>query len=110
MSTCADCAHFKRCEWLVSCQPDNTSCDWSPSRFVQLTSANDAKSAVRVCLCGHTEGNHTERDGCLCHVNGTGEAGRDHVYGQWCSCASFQAAGSLDLEAFLMPQGSGAVQ
>jgi hypothetical protein len=30
---CADCAHFKRCEWLISCKPTNTECDWSPSRF-----------------------------------------------------------------------------
>jgi len=34
--TCGDCAHFKRtCEWLISCNPAATNCDWSPSRFVE---------------------------------------------------------------------------
>jgi len=29
--TCGDCAHFKRtCEWLISCNPAATNCDWSP--------------------------------------------------------------------------------
>jgi len=33
--TCGDCIHFKRtCEWLISCKPDRTSCDWWPVRFV----------------------------------------------------------------------------
>lgn len=31
--TCADCHWFKRCDWLISCKPTNTECDWSPSRF-----------------------------------------------------------------------------
>jgi len=31
--TCADCAHFKRCRWLIACKPTNTSCDWAPSRY-----------------------------------------------------------------------------
>jgi len=32
--TCADCHHFKRtCEWLISCDPTNSWCDWAPSRF-----------------------------------------------------------------------------
>jgi len=34
--TCGDCFNFKRtCEWLISCKPDRTSCDWYPIRFVQ---------------------------------------------------------------------------
>lgn len=34
--TCADCKWFKpKCEWLISCPPTNTRCDWAPSRFVQ---------------------------------------------------------------------------
>lgn len=32
--TCFHCKHFFRCTWLVLCQPENTKCDWSPSRFV----------------------------------------------------------------------------
>jgi hypothetical protein len=31
--TCKDCVHFSRCEWLISCEPGNETCDWSPSRF-----------------------------------------------------------------------------
>lgn len=31
--TCGDCVHFKRCEWLISCKPERTSCDWYPVRF-----------------------------------------------------------------------------
>lgn len=35
--TCGDCVHFKRtCEWLISCKPDRTSCDWWPVRFLAL--------------------------------------------------------------------------
>jgi hypothetical protein len=34
--TCGDCIFFKRtCEWLISCTPERTSCDWYPPRFVQ---------------------------------------------------------------------------
>lgn len=33
--TCADCRHFKHCAWLIGCEPTNTNCDWSPSRFVE---------------------------------------------------------------------------
>lgn len=32
--TCSDCMHFKRtCEWLISCEPTRTRCDWYPIRF-----------------------------------------------------------------------------
>lgn len=31
--TCADCFHLKRCTWLISVNPKNLVCDWSPSRF-----------------------------------------------------------------------------
>ena len=32
--TCGDCLHFKRtCEWLISCEPTRTRCDWYPIRF-----------------------------------------------------------------------------
>jgi hypothetical protein len=35
--TCGDCRHFKRtCEWLISCEPTRTSCDWYPIRFVAI--------------------------------------------------------------------------
>lgn len=33
--TCSDCAHFKRCEWLIQCKPESTSCDWLPIRFLE---------------------------------------------------------------------------
>lgn len=33
--TCSDCAHFPRCVGLFGCKPESTSCDWSPSRFVE---------------------------------------------------------------------------
>jgi len=32
--TCSDCAHFARCAGLFQCKPTNTTCDWSPSRFM----------------------------------------------------------------------------
>jgi hypothetical protein len=32
-STCADCVHFKRCEWLISANAEDARCDWEPSRF-----------------------------------------------------------------------------
>lgn len=31
--SCGGCASFKRCEWLIGCDPGSTRCDWSPSRF-----------------------------------------------------------------------------
>jgi len=32
--TCQDCRHFKRtCEWLISCEPTRTDCDWYPIKF-----------------------------------------------------------------------------
>ncbi len=31
--TCADCGAFKRCALLFGGEPDNTECDFSPSRF-----------------------------------------------------------------------------
>jgi hypothetical protein len=35
-TTCGDCLHFKRtCEWLISCEPTRTQCDWYPIRFHQ---------------------------------------------------------------------------
>ena len=34
--TCGDCAHMNRCEWLISCDPQNTRCDWAPHRFVEV--------------------------------------------------------------------------
>ena len=36
--TCSDCQHFKAtCEWLISCDPNRTTCDWNPSRFLPIT-------------------------------------------------------------------------
>lgn len=32
-ATCGGCASFKRCEWLIGCDPGSTRCDWSPSRY-----------------------------------------------------------------------------
>ena len=32
-TTCADCFHFKRCEWLISYTGTETACDWFPIRF-----------------------------------------------------------------------------
>lgn len=39
--TCADCAHFNQCDWLFSCVPENTACDWSPSRFREPPKASE---------------------------------------------------------------------
>ena len=43
--TCGDCFHFKRtCEWLISCNPGNVTCDWYPSRFTQKQEVANAPS------------------------------------------------------------------
>ena len=35
---CIDCQWFKsHCQWLLSRQGDEKVCDWSPSRFIQVT-------------------------------------------------------------------------
>lgn len=36
--TCKDCIHWKpTCEWLISSRTGNeNSCDWNPSRFVEI--------------------------------------------------------------------------
>lgn len=35
--TCNNCIWFEcKCKWLIQCNPSNTSCDWSPSRFIEL--------------------------------------------------------------------------
>jgi hypothetical protein len=33
--TCGDCAHIQRCKSIYGHTETDTSCDWSPSRFVQ---------------------------------------------------------------------------
>jgi hypothetical protein len=33
---CADCAHFRRCAWLIGADGTETACDWYPSRFRAL--------------------------------------------------------------------------
>lgn len=38
---CSDCHWFKRCVALFGCKPTNTSCDWAPSRFLQLAPSPD---------------------------------------------------------------------
>ena len=37
--TCGACAHFEFCKRLFRCPPGNTTCDWSPSRFVSASEA-----------------------------------------------------------------------
>jgi hypothetical protein len=38
--SCSDCIHFNRCAWLIACNPNNTICDWSPSKFTQRPLSN----------------------------------------------------------------------
>ena len=33
--TCADCAWFDKCKWLVQQPNYSITCDWNPSRFYQ---------------------------------------------------------------------------
>jgi hypothetical protein len=41
--TCGDtCAHFPRCDWLISCPPERLTCDWMPSRYVRKTKEGGA--------------------------------------------------------------------
>jgi hypothetical protein len=35
--TCNDCRHYERCRWLLSREPTETKCDWTPSRFAART-------------------------------------------------------------------------
>lgn len=32
--TCADCANFSKCGWLVGVKGPETVCDFAPSRFI----------------------------------------------------------------------------
>jgi hypothetical protein len=34
---CCDCIFFSYCKQLFNCSPDNTHCDWAPSRFNKRT-------------------------------------------------------------------------
>lgn len=34
MTTCKECQHFKRCQWLLGRTGREPECDWRPSRFV----------------------------------------------------------------------------
>lgn len=36
IDTCGACKNFKRCESLFGCKPDDTECDWYPSRFERV--------------------------------------------------------------------------
>lgn len=51
---CRDCAHIRRCTMLGTARPFNTSCDWSPSRFVEPASAAD-QDRVTLLLRGTRE-------------------------------------------------------
>lgn len=33
--TCSDCIYYSWCIKLFGCDPNNTTCDWAPSRFIQ---------------------------------------------------------------------------
>lgn len=44
--TCADCAHFPRCTWLIRCEAGWTSCDWSPSRFIEQSAGSSAAPSL----------------------------------------------------------------
>lgn len=33
--TCQDCHHLRWCQQFFGCPPSNTTCDWSPSRFME---------------------------------------------------------------------------
>ena len=35
--TCADCVHLKRCVGLGCTKPENTSCDFFPNKFREVT-------------------------------------------------------------------------
>jgi DnaJ-class molecular chaperone len=39
--TCADCANWSVCDFLISCIENNTECDFSPSRFVEIGKPED---------------------------------------------------------------------
>lgn len=49
--TCGDCESWYRCFRLFGCPETNTTCDWSPSRFV-LQVERDTKT---VDLFGETK-------------------------------------------------------
>lgn len=34
---CRDCINFDRCEVLFKCLPQNTTCDFIPSKFLSIT-------------------------------------------------------------------------
>ena len=38
-ATCALCKHFRRCVALFQCEPDSTTCDFFPRRFLPIVEA-----------------------------------------------------------------------
>ena len=45
--TCSACVHFKRCSWLLSYDGTETSCDWTPSRFVDASASRHSKGGEK---------------------------------------------------------------
>ena len=46
--TCGDCAHWKRCKALIyTLEPANTTCDFSPSRFVPTHGSDEGEGGKR---------------------------------------------------------------
>lgn len=45
--TCRDCVHHRRCSMLIGNISENTSCDWHPSRFVEMAVDHQAANAER---------------------------------------------------------------
>lgn len=44
--TCADCRRYTICQWLFACPAMSEICDWSPSRFIPLTSIEESMREV----------------------------------------------------------------
>ena len=56
--TCEDCRWYSRCEWLISCEPSNTTCDWAPSRFVEKAREEAMQDELGTFPKQHNQNNH----------------------------------------------------
>jgi hypothetical protein len=50
--TCGDCVHVERCSWLISVNPLNETCDWSPPKFQERARARTRTMHVSLSIRG----------------------------------------------------------
>ena len=46
--TCKDCVRFQRGEWLISLKGNETNCDWSPSKFIDIKTVEVQENWIKI--------------------------------------------------------------